>query len=65
MDSTSQATYVSLASPGKESFTIQVLNHHESATLDSAKIGAATEVKSARIHLPQIVSKDLDDLMAS
>lgn len=62
VDSTSQATYVSLASPGKESFTIQVLNHHESATLDSAKIGAATEVKSARIHLPQIVSKDLDDL---
>jgi len=62
VDSTSAATYVSVATYGKDAFTIQVLGHHEYAVLDSAQIGGETKVESARIHLPQIVSEDLDDL---
>jgi hypothetical protein len=60
--STSQVTYVSFASFGKNAFTIQVQGHEESATLNSAKIGKDTELESARIHLPKIVTEDLDDL---
>lgn len=60
--STSQVTYVSLAARGPDTFTIQVQGHEETATLNSAKIGGETEVKSARIHLPKIVTEDFDDL---
>lgn len=62
LDSTSRATYVSLSAPERKPFTIQVLNHEHTATLDSARIGETTEFESARLHFPQIVSKDLDDL---
>jgi hypothetical protein len=60
--STAQVTYVSVAARGPDTFTIQLQGHEETASLNSAKIGGDTEVKTARIHLPKIVTEDFDDL---
>jgi|GEM_PF-1460578 len=60
--SAAEVTYVSVASRGPDTFTLQVQGHEETATLKSAKIDGATEVQSARIHLPKIVTEDFDDL---
>jgi len=62
LKSSAQVTYVSLAAPGRDAFTIQIQGHEEQATLNSARIGSDTELESARIHLPKIVTNDLDDL---
>lgn len=62
LKSTSKITYLSLSSAGKDAFTIQIPGHEESATLNSARISAETEVESARIHMPKIETNDFDDL---
>jgi hypothetical protein len=57
----SKLTYVSLAKRDRE-FTLQIHGHHEEAALDTIRLGAATDLKRARVDMPKIVSTDLDDL---
>ena len=61
--STSKSTYFSLAR-GMRAFTVQVHGHHEEAELDTIRLSRATDLKSASVRMPQIVSVDLRDLPA-
>jgi hypothetical protein len=56
-----KSTYFSLAKRDRE-FTIQIHGHHEEAALDTIRLGAATDLKRARVSMPNIVSTDLRDL---
>jgi hypothetical protein len=55
------ATYVSFAKRDRE-LTVQLHGHHVEAALDTIRLGGATDLKRAAVRMPQIVSKDLDDL---
>lgn len=59
--SKSKSTYVSLAR-GMRSFTIQIHDHHEEAQLDTIQLSRSTDLKSASVRMPKIVSVDLRDL---
>lgn len=54
-------TYFSLAKRDRE-LTIQIHGHHEEAALDTIRLGAATDLKRARVSMPKIVCTDLKDL---
>lgn len=56
-----KSTYVSLAR-GMRSFTIQLHDHHEEARLDTIQLSRSTDLKSASLRMPSIVSVDLRDL---
>lgn len=58
-----KSTYVSFAEADTE-FTIQIHGHYEEAVLDTIRLGGATDLKRARISMPNIVSNDVDDLGA-
>lgn len=56
-----KSTYVSLARKMR-SFTVQLHGHKSAAQLDTIRLSRATDLKSAKIHLPDIRSEDLSDL---
>lgn len=56
-----QSTYVSFAKRDRE-LTVQIHGHHAEAALDTIRLGSATDLKRAALRMPQIISKDLDDL---
>jgi hypothetical protein len=56
-----KSTYVSL-SRKMRSFTLQVHGHKSDAQLDTIRLSRATDLKSAKIHMPDIRSEDLRDL---
>lgn len=56
-----KSTYVSFAKRNRE-LTVQIHGHHVEAALDTIRLGSTTDLKRAAVRMPQIVSKDLDDL---
>jgi hypothetical protein len=58
-----KSSYFSLARRDRE-FTIQIHGHHEEAALDTIRLGGATDLKRARVSMPNIVSNDFKDLAA-
>ena len=45
-------------------FTVQIHDHHEEAQLDTIQLSKSTDLKHALLHMPKIVSVDLQDLPA-
>ena len=43
-------------------FTVQIHDHHEEAQLDTIQLSKATDLKTASVRMPQIVSVDLHDV---
>ena len=58
----SKSTYVSL-SHKMRSFTVQIHGHKEEAQLDTIQLSRSTDLKSARVEMPDIRSDDLRDLV--
>lgn len=56
-----KSTYVSL-SRKMRSFTIQIHGHKQEAQLDTIQLSRSTDLKSARVQMPDIRSQDLRDL---
>lgn len=56
-----KSTYVSLARK-MQSFTVQVHGHRTDAQLDTIRLSRTTDLKSAKIQMPDIRSVDLTDL---
>ncbi len=62
LTSKGRMSYLSLAKAGAPPFTIQIHDHDQRITLDSAKISDETGLQGGRFHFPKIVTKDLDDV---
>ena len=60
--SKAKSTYVSFTRPGGSPFTVQIHDHAQSLTLDSSQIDEATDLDSAELRFPTIITKDIDDL---
>ncbi len=61
--STFKSLYLSLAKRDRE-LTIQSHGNHVEAALDTIRLGGATDLKRAKLRMPQIISTDLDDFDA-